>query len=109
MKKLDYSTFGKFEDKNIANKKLIDILFEIGDKALVREVSSKIKRFDISINSLDNIDDCYEFYLMYAFVHMKNIINETKFPEKVKSLTLNLICAKYKMKLKKYKLKTRNK
>ena len=43
MKKLDYSTFGKFEDKNIANKKLIDILFEIGDKALVREVSSKIK------------------------------------------------------------------
>ena len=46
---------------------------------------------------------------MYAFVHMKNIINETKFPEKVKSLTLNLICAKYKMKLKKYKLKTRNK
>ena len=102
--KLSYTTFA---DKNIkANVLLVDNLLEIGDKNLIRNISSKLQKYDSQVLSLNVISELhYEFYLGCAYTHMVKIISETKYPENIKKLTLSLLSSKYKNKLNDYKLK----
>ncbi len=94
---------------NVSLKKIMiefilnDILKEIGDDKLTRNVNNQIQRLHRKIKSISKAGNYKEYLLKFIIRDTKNIINKTTYPLNVKTHLLNLVTKIYRIKLDKYK------
>jgi len=96
----DHTTFCASDIKSGVS--LAKILKEYNDDNLTKKVVFNIHSFSTRLNAIDNLNNQhYAFYALYNLHFTKNIVLNTKYPEKIKSHLLSLISTLYKRKLNK--------
>lgn len=87
---------------SLASKVLANILNEIDNPNLTRNVSNLIHTFQKRLKYIDKISDKRDkiYFLNILYFDKLNKVKQTNWPENVKSFTLNVLNTEFKKKLK---------
>ena len=98
MKKIDPTTW--IDKENRAANRLADLLTEICDESLTRNVNTYFHRFNIRMKALNGMDKGLRtFYLLLLLDKTQNDVIKNFRHETVASLMLNVLSATYRREL----------
>lgn len=98
MRKFNYNFFDGYKEIK-ASILLCNILKDIDNDHLSREVASKLHKYHDKLSVINNVKKYKRYFLDIIFIETKKSINLNNYPLNVKTHLLNLITALYRKKL----------